>query len=64
MFDASHFGFCKISAELDIELETQLRNQVKLAQESMQDAHRRLALKHVKNEALAAQLRSSEKKVI
>lgn len=50
-------------SELDSALETQLRHQVKTAGESMHDAHRRLALKHVKNEALVAQLRAAEKKV-
>ena len=49
-------------SELDNELETQLRNQVTTAQESMHDAHKRLALKHVKNEALVGQLHTAEKK--
>lgn len=50
-------------SELDSELETQLRNQVKIAQESMHDAHKRLALKHVKNEALIGQLHKAEEKL-
>lgn len=50
-------------SELDSELETQLRNQVKIAQESMHDAHKRLALKHVKNEALVGQLHKAEEKL-
>merc|ERR1740130_145801 len=48
---------------LDSQLEMQLRNQVTAAQQAMHDAHKRLALKHVKNEALIGQLKNAEKKV-
>jgi hypothetical protein len=49
-------------SSLDGQLELQLRNQVTAAQQAMGDAHRRLALKHVKNEALIGQLHNAEKK--